>query len=88
MNVKKFTAPTMEQALANVKSTLGREAVILHTRCFSTGGLFGIGGRNMVEVTASDQVRLPERSRGPAAVSSALDRAYRTGGALPRTCCR
>ena len=35
----------MEAALAKVKSELGREAVILHTRCLKRGGVLGIGAR-------------------------------------------
>ncbi len=76
MNVKKFVAPTMEAALAKVKTSFGRDAVILHTRCFNAGGFFGLGGRRMVEVTASDEVRVQARSGG--AQATALDQAYQT----------
>ncbi|MHC4711954.1 MAG: flagellar biosynthesis protein FlhF [Planctomycetota bacterium] len=76
MNIKKFTAGTMDQALAQVKSALGGDAVILHTRFFKTGGVLGIGGRRLVEVTASDQIRVPERTER-AASRTAIERAYR-----------
>jgi len=52
----------MPEALAMVKRDLGRDAVILHTRTFRKGGLFGIGGKKVVEVTAATGVNvLPAR---------------------------
>lgn len=74
MNVKKFVAPTMEAALARVKSSFGSDAVILHTRCFNSGGFLGIGGRRLVEVTASDHVHV--EARRAHARGGALERAY------------
>ena len=76
MNVRKYTATTMESALAQVKSELGRDAVILHTRCYRKGALFGLGGSPMVEVTASDQVRVSPRSVETMA-SRPIERAYK-----------
>ena len=38
----------MGDALAEVKKDLGRNAVILHTRTYKIGGLFGLGGKPMV----------------------------------------
>jgi len=75
MNVKRFIAPSMEAALAKVKSSFGRDAVILHTRCFNSGGLFGIGGRRMVEVTACEEAKVPARGGQPR--RRALEQAYR-----------
>jgi flagellar biosynthesis protein FlhF len=43
----------MHEALAMVKRDLGRDAVILHTRAFKKGGVLGLGGRTMIEVTAA-----------------------------------
>ncbi len=43
----------MAKALEQVKRCLGRDAVILHTRTFTEGGLFGWGGYPMVEITAA-----------------------------------
>jgi len=80
MNVKKYTAPTMEAALARVKSDLGRDAVILHTRCFKRGAILGLGGSQVVEVTASDEVRVSPRTSAPRA-AVAVEKAYR--GAAP-----
>jgi len=49
----------MARAIAEVKQDLGRDAVILRTRSFRKGGLFGLGGRRMWEVTASQNVDAP-----------------------------
>ncbi len=51
-NLKTFVAPTMAEALDQVKRRFGRDAVILHTRTVRQGGVMGVGGRTMVEVTA------------------------------------
>ena len=64
MKLKTYTAETMAQALAQVRKDLGKNAMILHTRSYRVGAWFGLGGRNMVEITASspsftDQPRAP-----------------------------
>jgi flagellar biosynthesis protein FlhF len=51
MQVKKFEAPTMQEALEVVKRELGPEAVILHTRNHKKG--FGLLSKASVEVTAA-----------------------------------
>jgi len=53
----------MAGALAEVKRDLGRDAVILHTRCVRKGGLLGlIGGRHVWEVQASPNVNVAPRA--------------------------
>lgn len=59
--LKTYQATSMAQALAEVKRDLGRDAVILHTRSFRKGGLMGLGGRPMWEVTASQNINVPQR---------------------------
>ncbi len=44
----------MAQVLAQVKRELGADAVILHTRSYKQGGIFGFGAKQMFEVTAGD----------------------------------
>jgi len=61
MNLKTFSGESMGEALSQVKRDLGKDAVILHTRTYRVGGVLGVGGRQMVEITASDQAT----SRGP-----------------------
>jgi len=53
MKLKTYTAETMAQALAQVRKDLGKDAMILHTRSYRVGSWFGLGGKNMVEITAS-----------------------------------
>jgi len=64
MTLKTYQAPTMAQALAEVKRDLGRDAVILHTRTFRRGGLLAFWRRQMWEVTASPNLNVPQRIGG------------------------
>jgi flagellar biosynthesis protein FlhF len=65
MNLKTYQATTMAEALANVRRELGKEAVILNTRNIRKGGFLGLGGRNVVEITATSGVRVlhPEQRK-------------------------
>jgi flagellar biosynthesis protein FlhF len=58
----------MHEALGMVKRDLGRDAVILHTRAFKKGGLLGLGGKTLVEVTAAVGVNVLPAGRRQAAV--------------------
>lgn len=51
MQVKKFEAPTMKEALEMVKNHLGPGAIILNAKDNSKG--FGLMGRNSIEITAA-----------------------------------
>ena len=51
MQVKKFEAPTIQEALETIKRELGPEAIILHTKKNRKG--FGLLGNGSVEVTAA-----------------------------------
>lgn len=51
MNVKKFEARTMKEALDMVKTQLGPDAVILSAKEISKG--FGLGGVKSIEITAA-----------------------------------
>lgn len=53
MKLRTFTAETMAEALSRVKREVGADAVILHTRTFKRGGVFGFGAKPVVEVTAA-----------------------------------
>src|SRR3954465_13436788 len=61
MNLKTYRAPSMAQALSEVKKDLGKDAVILHTRSYKVGAVLGIGGKQVIEITAADHVS----ARGP-----------------------
>ena len=54
MSTKTYRAGTMKEALAQVRRDLGGHAVILGTREVRRRRLFGLGARELVEVTASD----------------------------------
>ena len=68
MRLKTFRAFTLDEALDAVHDDLGEDAAILHTRTFRKGGLLGLGGREVVEVIASEAEPgssiLPAVSRG------------------------
>ena len=51
----------MAEALAFVKTDLGADAVILHTRTFERGGFFGIGRKSVVEITAARAKDMPQK---------------------------
>lgn len=72
MQVKKFEAPTIQEALETIKRELGPEAIILQTKKNKKG--FGLMSKDSVEVTAAvserslqkkgfTDKRLPEQSR-------------------------
>ena len=69
MSIKTFTAEKMPLALKLVKRELGPRAVILHTRTYKRGGVLGLGGRTVVEITAADAASVGGRPlRTPAGV--------------------
>jgi flagellar biosynthesis protein FlhF len=53
VKVRIFSALTIQEAMNQVKETLGRDAIILHTRKFRKGGIGGFFGREIVEVMAA-----------------------------------
>ncbi|KAB2954381.1 flagellar biosynthesis protein FlhF [Heliorestis acidaminivorans] len=53
MRVKRFVAKTMQEAMTKMKSEMGHDAVILHTRKVKEGGLLGFFTREMFEVTGA-----------------------------------
>src|SRR5258708_6493876 len=52
MRIRRFEAPTVQEALQQVRSTLGPDAVILYTKKLRKGGLFGFMGNDIAEITA------------------------------------
>jgi len=53
LRIKTFKAPTLKEAMANVKAELGIDAIILHTTRSKKGGLLGFGSKEVVEVIAA-----------------------------------
>jgi flagellar biosynthesis protein FlhF len=86
MNLKTFKAPTMGEALTQVKSVMGSDAIILHTRTIQTRRWLGLRRREMVEITAGKGLNIGARSprRPPAAEQRPPAAAYSRAGAAPR----
>lgn len=55
----------MKEAVAKMKAELGDDAVILHTKKYKEGGLFGVGSKEMVEITAAIEDEKPEPKKEP-----------------------
>ena len=53
MRVKTYRAPTLAEALAEVKADMGSDAVIVQTRRLRQGGILGMLATEIVEVTAA-----------------------------------
>lgn len=53
MKVKVFTGKSIQDAMAQVKKELGREAVILHTRRMKKGGFLGFFAKESFEIMAA-----------------------------------
>ncbi|KIY21523.1 flagellar biosynthesis protein FlhF [Mesobacillus subterraneus] len=53
MKVKKYTAPSMPEAMKQVRKELGNDAVILNSRVVQTGGFIGFFKKNSIEVIAA-----------------------------------
>jgi flagellar biosynthesis protein FlhF len=53
MRVKRYVADSIHEAILQVKSDLGRDALILHTKTFKVGGLFGLFAKKRIEVIAA-----------------------------------
>ncbi|MBN4067644.1 flagellar biosynthesis protein FlhF, partial [Alkaliphilus transvaalensis] len=53
MKVKRFCAPNNYEAMAQVKTELGAEAIILHQRKVKPKGIFGFFRKAHIEVVAA-----------------------------------
>jgi flagellar biosynthesis protein FlhF len=53
MKVKKYAAPSMNEAMKKVRAELGDDAVILNTKAAYTGGFMGLFKKKMIEVIAA-----------------------------------
>ncbi|PKM89936.1 MAG: flagellar biosynthesis protein FlhF [Firmicutes bacterium HGW-Firmicutes-12] len=60
MRVKRFVANDIQEAMAKIKSEMGKDAVILHTRYFKEGGILGMFRKSYVEITAALENRQTE----------------------------
>jgi flagellar biosynthesis protein FlhF len=78
MRIKRYEAPTIQEALMKVKKDLGPEAVILYTKTFRKGGVLGLFGKPVAEITAGVELNLMDdmsrRKLAPVAVPPILER--------------
>src|SRR4051812_806204 len=68
MQLQTFKAPTMAEALAQVKREMGTQAVILHTRSYRVRYLLGLRHREIVEITAGKGLNVDRRRVAPGSV--------------------
>ena len=69
MKMKKFEAPSMQEALAKIKEEMGADAFILSTKQISKKGPLGFGDRKFLQVTAAieeDDMPKPAAQPNPA----------------------
>ncbi|MFO7171541.1 MAG: flagellar biosynthesis protein FlhF [Bacillota bacterium] len=70
MQVKKYLARTLADAVAQVRAELGPDAIILQTQKVKVGGIFGLFAQRMVEVTAAWDPGLRPRPAAPPAAET------------------
>jgi flagellar biosynthesis protein FlhF len=61
MNLRTFSAPNFAQAMALVKSEMGGDAVILHTRTVQKRRWMGLRKNEIVEITVGSGLNVPTR---------------------------
>ena len=76
MQVKKFEAATMAEALKVIKRELGPEAVILSTKHIKSG--FGLMSKASVEVTAAVAIGNPPAPLYPVSLLAVRKKGVRT----------
>ncbi len=67
MKIKSYRAASLREALMQIKAELGEDALVLETKQVKAGGLFGVGGRNMVEVRVAPSSVAPLPTKPKAA---------------------
>jgi flagellar biosynthesis protein FlhF len=60
-----FEGSSIFEAYSKLKRELGNDAVILSTKNIKRGGILGFWGQKVIQITASDDVKAPSRSRTP-----------------------
>lgn len=78
VEVARFEAPTMNEALAKIRAAFGPDGMIVGTRTFRRGGVLGVGGQEMVEVYVADTRSRVENVRREV-LSRGVDRDPRGG---------
>lgn len=63
MQLQTFKAPTMAECLTQVKTSLGTDAIILHTRTYQLRHWMGLRRKEVVEITAGKGMNIGRRPR-------------------------
>ncbi|MBZ5749889.1 flagellar biosynthesis protein FlhF [Metabacillus rhizolycopersici] len=66
MKVKKYIAPSMQEAMKKIRSEMGNEAVILNSKAIQSGGFLGLFAKKKIEVIAAldQELDVPVHSKG------------------------
>lgn len=70
MRVKRYVVETMPEAMQRIRNELGKDAVILNTKEFRTGGFFGLFGKKRIEVIAATDSAVSVGSTGAVSISA------------------
>ena len=74
-----FEGSSIFEAYSKLKRELGNDAVILSTKTLKRGGILGFWGQKVIQITASDEVKIPSRLKNAEA-----DEAPKQNSASPR----
>lgn len=69
MTLKTYQAESVNTALEEIQRDFGDDALIVHSRTFRRGGLFGFGGRQVVEITVRSRRDVHTRPANPTRVA-------------------
>src|SRR5258708_2399856 len=81
MRIRKFEAPSVQEALPQVRQELGPDAVILYTRKLKRGGFLGLGSVEIAEVTAGVDLGPENGANATPSYTGPAERAAALGGA-------
>ncbi|WP_243289860.1 flagellar biosynthesis protein FlhF [Bacillus sp. FJAT-47783] len=63
MKIKKYKAPSLQEAMKHIRQELGHDAVILNSKVVYSGGFFGLFQKKNIEVIAGVDSDVHKRSR-------------------------
>lgn len=63
MRVKRYIVDSMPEAMEKIRGDLGKDAVILNSKPIKVGGVFGMFGKQRIEVIAAVDVKTADRER-------------------------
>lgn len=79
MRVKRYIVDSMPEAMEKIRLDLGIDAVILNSKSIKTGGLFGMFGKQKIEVIAAVDEKATERESAPVADEHRSKDVFSTG---------